>query len=321
MLQRVIQCEEFLEPFLELLSQKIFSLALELIESGSGQRKSSLWNASTQLIWLIDFISTKEPEIGATVIPKIVEHLNPLWSRVDKILGNSSKEQLDTNFLLCSVCPVIRMYHRIVETAIENEKDEEQLRFMFQTFMDTHSEIMWEIISNNGEKLVDDLDFALFTPSTKWNRTELNLLLSFEQQREWLDKQLKEQQRKHQNENITITVNRGNLGENSCSSLLVGEGSLFKGKFNVVFEGEEGSGAGVRREWFDEVSAELFNPDNALFLRCNDGTLQPNPASAINQDHLSYFRFAGRVIALAIYHSVRKLYSKLFYLILSYRNC
>ena len=31
-------------------------------------------------------------------------------------------------------------------------------------------------------------------------------------------------------------------------------------------------------------------------------TFQPNSHSDINPDHLSYFRFAGRMMALAVYH-------------------
>ena len=31
-------------------------------------------------------------------------------------------------------------------------------------------------------------------------------------------------------------------------------------------------------------------------------TFQPNSHSDVNPDHLSYFRFAGRMMALAIYH-------------------
>jgi len=69
------------------------------------------------------------------------------------------------------------------------------------------------------------------------------------------------------------------------------------------FEGEGGVGAGVRREWFRVLAAEIFDPNNALFTNYHDGSVQPNSSSQINQDHLSYFRFAGRLIGLAIYHS------------------
>ena len=65
----------------------------------------------------------------------------------------------------------------------------------------------------------------------------------------------------------------------------------------------QGMGDGVKREWFDLLSSEFLNPDYALFTPSPDGsTFQPNPNSAINPDHLSYFRFAGKAFGLALYH-------------------
>ena len=37
----------------------------------------------------------------------------------------------------------------------------------------------------------------------------------------------------------------------------------------------------------------------SLFTGC---TFQPNSNSAINPDHLNYFRFAGQTLGLALYH-------------------
>ncbi|KAL8586648.1 hypothetical protein ACOMHN_040156 [Nucella lapillus] len=62
-------------------------------------------------------------------------------------------------------------------------------------------------------------------------------------------------------------------------------------------------GLGLVREWFDLLSKEILNPDYALFTMSADGcTFQPNSNSAINPDHLSYFRFAGRLLGLALFH-------------------
>ena len=57
------------------------------------------------------------------------------------------------------------------------------------------------------------------------------------------------------------------------------------------------------KEWFDQLSAEVLNPNYALFIQSADGaTFQPNSNSDVNPDHLSYFHFGGRMMALAIYH-------------------
>jgi E3 ubiquitin-protein ligase NEDD4 len=58
------------------------------------------------------------------------------------------------------------------------------------------------------------------------------------------------------------------------------------------------------REWFFLLSHEIFNPSYGLFeYSTHDNyTLQINPASGINPDHLSYFKFIGRILGLAIFH-------------------
>ncbi|XP_075433327.1 LOW QUALITY PROTEIN: NEDD4-like E3 ubiquitin-protein ligase WWP2 [Ascaphus truei] len=58
------------------------------------------------------------------------------------------------------------------------------------------------------------------------------------------------------------------------------------------------------REWFFLLSHEVLNPMYCLFEYAgkNNYCLQINPASSINPDHLTYFRFIGRFIAMALYH-------------------
>lgn len=78
-----------------------------------------------------------------------------------------------------------------------------------------------------------------------------------------------------------------------------------KKRMNVQFDTEEGLDyGGVAREWLYLLSKEMFNPSYGLFQYTSTDTytLQINPNSDINPDHLSYFKFIGRVIGLAIYH-------------------
>jgi E3 ubiquitin-protein ligase NEDD4 len=58
------------------------------------------------------------------------------------------------------------------------------------------------------------------------------------------------------------------------------------------------------REFFFLLSHEMFNPFYCLFeYSAHDNyTLQINPHSGINPEHLGYFKFIGRVVGLAIFH-------------------
>nr|CAB3251730.1 E3 ubiquitin-protein ligase HACE1-like [Phallusia mammillata] len=75
-----------------------------------------------------------------------------------------------------------------------------------------------------------------------------------------------------------------------------------KQHFSVQFKDEEGMGDGVMREWLSLLSSEIMNPQYGLFSPSADGcSFQPNRHSAINPDHLVYFKFAGKILGLALY--------------------
>ena len=61
---------------------------------------------------------------------------------------------------------------------------------------------------------------------------------------------------------------------------------------------------GLSREFFFLLSHEMFNPFYCLFeFSAHDNyTLQINPNSGVNPEHLLYFRFIGRVVGLAVFH-------------------
>jgi len=75
-------------------------------------------------------------------------------------------------------------------------------------------------------------------------------------------------------------------------------------KLLILFSGEEGQDAGgLLREWYIIISREIFNPMYALFCTSPGDrvTYTINPASHCNSNHLSYFKFVGRIIAKAVF--------------------
>uniref|UniRef100_A0A3Q3MUJ7 E3 ubiquitin-protein ligase n=1 Tax=Mastacembelus armatus TaxID=205130 RepID=A0A3Q3MUJ7_9TELE len=80
---------------------------------------------------------------------------------------------------------------------------------------------------------------------------------------------------------------------------------LCQSAFVTTTTSEEGLDyGGLAREWFFLLSHEVLNPMYCLFEYAGKSNycLQINPASAINPDHLSYFCFIGRFIAMALFH-------------------
>ena len=73
----------------------------------------------------------------------------------------------------------------------------------------------------------------------------------------------------------------------------------------VIFDGEEGvDSGGLTKDWFLELSREFVNPSLVLFRKCNsskNGQHEIDPRSAINEEHLHYFRFIGQIMGKAAY--------------------
>ncbi|XP_074307437.1 E3 ubiquitin-protein ligase UPL5-like [Silene latifolia] len=99
--------------------------------------------------------------------------------------------------------------------------------------------------------------------------------------------------------------------------------SLQDGLF-IGFKNERATGPGVLREWFYLVFQALFDPRNALFVACpmDRRRVYPNPASKVHPVYIEYFRFAGRVIALALMHKIQIGYfiDRVFFLQLAGRS-
>ncbi|KAK0083844.1 hypothetical protein PV326_006492 [Microctonus aethiopoides] len=110
---------------------------------------------------------------------------------------------------------------------------------------------------------------------------------------------------------IKISVSRQTLFEDSYHQIMNAEAFALRRRLYIIFKGEEGLDyGGVSREWFFLLSHEVLNPMYCLFEYANKSnySLQINPASYVNPDHLQYFKFIGRFIAMALYHG-RFIYS------------
>ncbi|TIA76152.1 hypothetical protein E3P91_00019 [Wallemia ichthyophaga] len=102
-----------------------------------------------------------------------------------------------------------------------------------------------------------------------------------------------------------IKVRRNHIFEDSYAEIMRQTPNDLKKRLMIKFEGEDGLDyGGVSREFFFLLSHELFSPLYCLFeYSAHDNyTLQINPNSSINPEHLNYFKFIGRCVGLAIFH-------------------
>ncbi|KAF8334172.1 uncharacterized protein EI90DRAFT_3121512 [Cantharellus anzutake] len=127
--------------------------------------------------------------------------------------------------------------------------------------------------------------------------------------------------------NCHIKVRRNHIFEDSYADIMRQTPSDLKKHLMIVFDGEDGLGlddGGLSRsveiislllslsvypsklcsEFFFLLSHEMFRSSHSLFeySAADSYTLQINPSSAMNPEHLNYFKFIGKVIGLAIFH-------------------
>lgn len=102
-----------------------------------------------------------------------------------------------------------------------------------------------------------------------------------------------------------IKVRRDHIFEDSYQEIMRQTPDDLKKRLMIKFDGEEGLDyGGVSREFFFLLSHDMFNPFYCLFeYSSHDNyTLQINPNSGINPEHLNYFKFIGRVVGLGVFH-------------------
>ena len=172
----------------------------------------------------------------------------------------------------------------------------EAMEDLFVSFTDAHRKVLNVMVRNNPSLMSGSFSLLVNNPR----------VLDFDNKRNYFNQQL--HKRPHSREHhgtLQLNVRRQRVFEDSFQSLQRKTGDQIKyGKLSVRFYDEEGVDAGgVTREWFQILARQMFDPNNALFQPCAADrlTYQPSKASWVNPEHLSFFKFVGRVIGKAIY--------------------
>ena len=145
-------------------------------------------------------------------------------------------------------------------------------------------------------------NFDLLENSLKILTGEFSFLLNFENKRHFFINKLKELKRDKAHGSLRLNVRRTEVFTDSFHQLKAKTPEEMQCKLRVQFANEDGIDAGgLAREWFGLLSREMFNANYALFIPSPNGaTFQPNSMSHVNQDHLQFFKFVGRIVGKAI---------------------
>ncbi|KAL3504968.1 hypothetical protein ACH5RR_034809 [Cinchona calisaya] len=168
--------------------------------------------------------------------------------------------------------------------------DEKQIAFV--KFSDKHRKLLNAFIRQNPGLLEKSFSLMLKVPR----------FIDFDNKRSHFRSKIKHQHDHHHNP-LRISVRRAYILEDSYNQLRMRTAEELKGRLTVHFQGEEGIDAGgLTREWYQLLSRVIFDKGALLFTTVgNESTFQPNPNSVYQTEHLSYFKFVGRVVGKALF--------------------
>ncbi|GKV44584.1 hypothetical protein SLEP1_g51748 [Rubroshorea leprosula] len=163
----------------------------------------------------------------------------------------------------------------------------------FARFAEKHRRLLNAFIRQNPGLLEKSFSMMLKAPR----------LIDFDNKRAYFCSRIRQQHEQHLSGPLRISVRRAYILEDSYNQLRMRPTQDLKGRLNVNFQGEEGIDAGgLTREWYQLLSRVIFDKGALLFTTVgNNATFQPNPNSVYQTEHLSYFKFVGRVVAKALY--------------------
>nr|XP_043618820.1 E3 ubiquitin-protein ligase UPL1 [Erigeron canadensis] len=256
-----------LEPLWQELSE-----CISVIEShlGQGSSSSSLVNG----------------DVGDPPLPPETQRLMPFVEALlvlyEKIQVNSSHIQED------DVCATASEVKQLSKSSPPVQATDGAVTIT--RFAEKHRRLLNAFIRRDPTLLEKSLSMLLKAPR----------LLDFDNKRAYFRSRISEQ---HLGGSLHISVRRAYLLEDSYHRLRIRSLQDMKGRLNVRFQGEEGIDAGgLTREWYQVLSRVIFDKGALLFTTGgNNATFQPNPNSVYQTEHLSYFKFIGRVVAKALF--------------------
>ncbi|RZR70494.1 hypothetical protein BHM03_00000310 [Ensete ventricosum] len=163
---------------------------------------------------------------------------------------------------------------------------------VFVRFLEKHRKLLNSFIRQNPGLLEKSFSLMLKVPR----------FIDFDNKRAHFRSKIRHQH-EHHHSPVRISVRRAYILEDSYNQLRMRSPQDLKGKLTVHFQGEEGIDAGgLTREWYQLLSRVIFDKGALLFTTVgNESTFQPNPNSVYQTEHLSYFKFVGRVVGKALF--------------------
>ncbi|KAI5571220.1 hypothetical protein BDE02_11G079400 [Populus trichocarpa] len=296
---------------------------MDLESGGEQEEQTTMWNLSIALqpLWLelSECISLTETQLVQSTFSPTVSNINV----GELVQGGSSSSPLppgtqrllpfiEAFFVLCEKLQanqsIVQQDHVTITAREVKESSgssssttacfgDSQRKLdgvvTFSRFAEKHRRLLNTFIRQNPGLLEKSLSMMLKAPR----------LIDFDNKRAYFRSRIRQQHEQHRSGPLRISVRRAYVLEDSYNQLRMRPTQDLRGRLNVQFQGEEGIDAGgLTREWYQLLSRVVFDKGALLFTTVgNDVTFQPNPNSVYQTEHLSYFKFVGRVVSKALF--------------------
>ncbi|KAJ0801926.1 putative HECT domain, ubiquitin interacting, UBA-like superfamily, armadillo-like helical [Helianthus annuus] len=287
----------------------------DIDKNDDNQEHVTMWKLNTSLepLWqeLSECISATETQLVSSVISNsnTVEHVNvPEASSISLPPGTQRLLPFIESFLV--LCEKLQANNSSLQQddAYATSTAREVKEFSgnsspsgtgidgavtFSRFAEKHRRLLNAFVRQNPGLLEKSLSMMLKAPR----------LIDFDNKKSYFRSRIRQQHDQHLTGPLRISVRRAYVLEDSYNQLRMRPTQDLKGRLNVHFQGEEGIDAGgLTREWYQLLSRVIFDKGALLFTTGgNNATFQPNPNSVYQTEHLSYFKFVGRVVAKALF--------------------
>ncbi|XP_044474315.1 E3 ubiquitin-protein ligase UPL1-like isoform X2 [Mangifera indica] len=288
------------------------------------QEQTTVWNLNVALepLWqeLSDCIGVTETQLGQSSFCPSMSNINV----GEQVQGTASMSPLppgtqrllpfiEAFFVLCEKLQanlaMIQLDHASVtareveestgsSTSVSTKCNDDSHRKLdgavtFARFAEKHRRLLNAFIRQNPSLLEKSLSMMLKAPR----------LIDFDNKRAYFRSRIRQQHEQQLSGPLRISVRRAYVLEDSYNQLRMRSTQDLKGRLNVHFQGEEGIDAGgLTREWYQLLSRVIFDKGALLFTTVgNNASFQPNTNSVYQTEHLSYFKFVGRVVAKALF--------------------
>ena len=293
---------------------------MDLESGGEQEEQATMWNLSSALqpLWLelSECISLTETQLVQSTFSPTVSNINV----GELVQGGSSSSPLppgtqrllpfiEAFFVLCEKLQanqsIVQQDHETITAREVKESSgssssttacigDSQRKLdgvvIFSRFAEKHRRLLNTFIRQNPGLLEKSLSMMLKAPR----------LIDFDNKRAYFRSRIRQQHEQQRSGPLRISVRRAYVLEDSYNQLRMRPTQDLRGRLNVQFQGEEGIDAGgLTREWYQLLSRVVFDKGALLFTTVgNNVTFQPNPNSVYQTEHLSYFKFVGRVVML-----------------------